>query len=133
MVMAMVASFSKENDLPKKPVGELLTQQEWTLAAYGYDKNNNGLVDNAEEMIRDCERDNSYEFDLNGSGIIADNALSCGNGISEQSFIWKSTENETALDLNSGVAKILRLDENNLVLSENIAGQPTKLITHFKR
>ena len=53
-----------------KTPAENLTQRPWRLLSYGFDHNKNGLVDIDEESIRDCEKDNSYTFNKNGSVLI---------------------------------------------------------------
>ena len=113
----------------------LLTHEVWILAGYGYDENGNGSVDVPEQSIRDCEKDNRYNFFAGGKGLFEENNISCGNGISEMPFSWKFREGEQAIDFITGIAKILRLTESELVLSRetvNASGQPVKLLIVFR-
>lgn len=112
---------------------ELLTQKEWILTSYGYDDNKNGVIDPSEESARDCEKDNSYLFKPNGTGNVYDNALTCGNGITDHTFNWTFINNETGLDFVFGIANILTLNENDLVVYYEIgSGDVTKFIMRFR-
>jgi hypothetical protein len=75
LLLAMACKKEKNNKEPDKektPV-DLLTQQKWILASYGFDDNNNKVVDEQEDMSRDCERDNSHEFFPDSTGVAKDN------------------------------------------------------------
>lgn len=119
-ILALNTACKKENTAIQKSAVELLTQKEWILSGYGFDDNKNGVIDNAEESIRDCEKDNTSLFRTNGTGGQFDNTLSCGNGISEQSFTWKFIKGEKALDFTTGIADILKLDENELIIYHDL-------------
>ena len=115
----------------KKSKLELLTQKEWVLISYGYDKDGNGLIDPAEEEIRDCERDNSYVFKNDGTGTCYDNFISCGNGISDFQFSWKFGNDQSTLVFSSHTGSITRLNENQLIICDN-EKPARKFITVFK-
>jgi hypothetical protein len=110
---------------------ELLTQKSWTPVSYGYDHNANGLIDASEESIGDCEKDNRYSFAIDGNGLFEDNSLSCGNGIAEMPFTWRLINDETTLDFLFGMAKISRLDSEQLIIY-NDTGESTRYIQIFK-
>ena len=127
-------TLSCKKDIDKKSATQLLTQKTWTLVSYGYDHNANGIIDAAEESIRDCDKDNSYTFDTDGTGIVDDNTLSCGNGISEMPFTWKLANNETTIDFLTGIAAILQLNEEQLIISNSVSSgaQSPRYIETFK-
>ena len=105
------------NKTPK----ENLTQKPWRLLSYGFDHNKNGLVDTDEESIRDCQKDNSYTFNKDGSGVVVENAMICDTNVPVNQFAWTLTDNDTVLDFYYGKANIIKLDADNL----DIAGSST--------
>ncbi|HEX7902296.1 MAG TPA: hypothetical protein VF487_00355 [Chitinophagaceae bacterium] len=132
IVLLAMQACSKENDIQEKSAAQLLTQQEWILSGYGYDHNTNGVIDVSEESIEDCEKDNTCRFETDGTGKQFDNTLTCGNGLAEQPFTWKLINNESELDFSFGIARILRLDEDKLIITDNSGGQAIKFITVFR-
>ena len=121
LIGVVIFCFACEKEITQtiKPAAQLLTQKEWILTSYGYDDNKNGIIDPSEESIKDCEKDNSYSFKQDGSGNIFDNALNCGNGISDHSFNWQFINNETGLDFVFGKTDILLLNENEFIIYHN--------------
>jgi hypothetical protein len=97
----------------KSPV-ELLTRKTWVLKSYGFDDNGNNVVDPEEELIEDCQKDNIYIFKTDGTGVYSDNALICGNGVPDNEFSWRFAEQETAIDIVHNIARIEKLNENEL-------------------
>lgn len=133
-ILVIPLSYKKTDD--RKSATELMTQKTWTLTSYGYDINANGVIDVSEESIRDCDKDNKYSFNTDGTGLYEDNSLSCGNGISEIPFTWKFLKDETEIDFLTGIVKIVRLAENDLIIyneSTNPNGQSIKFLTIFRR
>lgn len=130
----LAVTLSCKKDTEEKSVTQLLTQKTWTLVSYGYDHNANGIIDAAEESIRDCDKDNSYSFNTDGTGVVEDNSFSCGNGISEMPFTWKFTNNETTIDFLTGIVSILRLNDGQLIISHHVSsGAPSpRYIEIFK-
>lgn len=118
-VFALSVSCSK-SEIEPKSISQLLTQQEWILTGFGMDHNKNGLIDMQEELSEDCQRDNLYRFNLDGTGLFRDNIKSCNNGISEQSFSWKLQRNGLELDFTSGTLQILRINEHEMVLFQEM-------------
>jgi hypothetical protein len=98
------------NKTPK----ENLTQKPWRLLSYGFDHNKNGLVDIDEESIRDCQKDNSYTYNIDGSGMVIENAMICDTNVPVNQFAWSLTNNDTVLDFYYGKAYIIKLDADNL-------------------
>ena len=95
---------------------ELLTRRPWMLSGYGFDENKNGRIDADEESIEPCEKDNLYFFYKNGSGMFMENGLSCATGITELPFAWKLVSNNSALDFQYAVIKILLLSFDSLII-----------------
>jgi len=102
-----------------KTPAENLTQKPWRLLSYGFDHNKNGIVDIDEESIRDCEKDNSYTFNKNGSGVIAENTMMCDANDPLRQFAWILINNDTVLDFYFGKADIIKLDADNLRITSS--------------
>lgn len=121
-LLAILLSFKKENDIPgeRNSADELLTQKSWILASHGLDDNGNDKIDPSEESIEDCQKDNITHFYPDGTGVFDDNTLSCGNGIDKQPFTWAFTDRETRIDFLNDSARILRLNDHELILYKEL-------------
>ncbi|HET6994060.1 MAG TPA: hypothetical protein VFI06_03710 [Chitinophagaceae bacterium] len=126
-VLLLSCKKEKINSPREKSFAELLTQKEWILAGYGFDDNGNGKLDAAENLIQDCEKDNSYRFNAPDIGTTRDNALSCG-GPGETQFSWQLLNNNTQLEIESNPFSILLLNENSMELNHPLL---TKLIITY--
>jgi hypothetical protein len=125
------AGGDKEDMMSIKTSTELLTQKAWKLVSHGYDDNNNKTIDAGEENIGACEKDNTYNFYPGGTGLFEDNALSCGDGVSEHLFRWRFADEEKTLDFVFGAINILKLDENELVLYSDETNANGQIIRHI--
>jgi hypothetical protein len=47
----------------------LLIDKSWKFEIYGLDENNNGIIEEAENNMLDCEADDVYTFYANGEGV----------------------------------------------------------------
>ena len=110
---------------------ELLTQKEWILTATGFDDNNNTALEDAENNIEDSYRGNNYFFDEEGRGAVYDNFLSC-DGSPSNLFNWKLVDN-SKLEVGTDQYSILRLTENELILSPDITSLKVKFIIVYRR
>lgn len=100
----------------QKSAIELLAGKHWKLISFGYDANGNGQVDECENEITECQVDDSYLFNKNGTVRFFDNKQYCG-GLRENEFNWRLLENEKILDLYFAFINIDRLNENELLVS----------------
>lgn len=116
----------------EKPVVELLTQKKWILAGYGFDDNNNRLIDEGENMIQECQKDNSYEFFTGGSGVVKENEQVCNAGAPVTDFQWKLSDDNKELFISFNPAKIARLDESAMVLRHYVPGLVDSLTAVYK-
>lgn len=117
------------------PVEELLINKKWTLSSYGFDENGNSRIDMMEERIEECERDDTYEFYSDGTGVMRDNSFSCCSGIDEQTFQWQLINKGGGMIVSSGSISIIRLTTNELVTQKKLTyvkGQVMSLITIYK-
>lgn len=126
IVCLLLNACKKEKDHPepekKKTFVELLTQQKWILAGYGFDDNNNKRIDDTENMIQDCQRDNSYEFFGDSTGVVKENEKVCDAGAPVTNFTWSLATGSKELILSFNPATIEHLDEVSLVLKHHIPG-----------
>jgi hypothetical protein len=135
VLIFVTSSFRKEETNKFLSVAELLTQKPWILTSYGTDANENGLIDAGEESIKDCQKDNTWHYYMDGTGSFEDNFLSCANGIDQLPFTWKLLRNETTIDFFFDSLKILHLNEQELMLHKELNdanGHCVKFIMAFK-
>jgi len=114
----VTAQYPSTMSTNKTPT-ENLTQKPWRLLSYGFDHNKNGLIDIDEESIRDCQKDNSYTFNKDGSGVVAENTMICDANNPVNQFAWALTNNDTVLDFYYGKASIIKLDADNLYITSS--------------
>ena len=119
---------------PNDPVTEfipLLTEKQWTLVRYGIDDNKNGSIDDFENDMAYCNRDDTYVFHTDGTGHYDDHTLSCGNGITDLSFQWNFTDDQTLKSLPTGAAHIEIITKDHLVLSSGSIDTTGRTITRI--
>jgi hypothetical protein len=132
-LLVFIVSCQKENNtsVKKKSATELLTQKAWVLTTHGFDDNNNGVIDPTENLIRDCEKDNSYVFKNTGIATVFENTISCG-GSDQSDFDWKLLNGDTKLLTEFETSSILRLDENELILNPDFPGLNVKYFLFYR-
>ncbi len=130
-----ITSFhkSKQEIKPVRIVSneELLTNRSWRLISYGRDFNGNGLIDLAEEQVSNCEADNEYFFIAGGSGVVDEKSIICEGVDPRSSFKWSFVNQQTELDFDFGISKIIKLTEDSLVLGDK-NNSTDKLIVIYK-
>jgi hypothetical protein len=128
-------SCSKESD-PLDRNTSLLTQNAWKFERYGLDENNNGVIEDTENGMLDCEADDIFTFNVNGTGVFAGGTIPCSMGEPATiSFNWSFSNNGTELAIFAAPEKINKLDESILevyYLDQNTQGQAVKFIRRFK-
>jgi hypothetical protein len=118
--------------LYKSPLEELITRQEWVLAATGFDDNNDSMLDASEEAIEDSHKGNSYFFNADGTCTVYDNSLSCDSSPAGR-FNWRLRDNDTKIEIGSVLMSILRVNENEMVLSPFFPTIKLKFIMVYRR
>lgn len=121
VLFAGMVGCRKDKDtpsLPKTP-SELLTQNEWILTTGGFDDDSSGTIEGSEEIVQDCAKDNSYFFNVNGTGKYADNAQRCATD-STGNFTWKIVDStqKKYLVLSGQPWKLRKLTETELIVAE---------------
>ena len=126
---------SKENKTIERNT-VLLIQNNWKFERYGVDENNNGVIEDTENGMLDCEADDIFTFNANGTGVFARGTIPCSIGEPTTiNFNWSFSNNGTELAVFAAPEKINKLDENILevyYMDENSQGQPVKFIRTFK-
>ena len=117
LLFCFLSTTACKKDTPRQPrtPAQILTSQPWILQGIGFDDNGNGLIDAAENILTDCQKDNTYAFNADGTGIIKDVGLIC-DGVTHN-FKWKLVNENKALDFETYVAPIIQLSEKELILT----------------
>ena len=123
----VIQACEKNSPGNNSTAAEILTAKPWKLISYGFDSNNNGIVDPPEEAIRDCEKDNTYTFNIDGSGIVSENSMICNGNSPTNHFTWTLTKNDTALDFLFVNASIIKLSAESLHIAD-LSSSPDKLL-----
>lgn len=133
-LIILFTSCNKENDIVNRNT-ELLIQKSWKFEIYGLDENNNGVIEESENNMLDCESDDVYSFYANGGGAFKGGAYPCTMGETTViNFKWRFENNCTELAIFAAPEKINKLDENILevyYMDVNSQGQPVKYIRRF--
>jgi Lipocalin-like domain len=109
----------------------LLTDKQWILSGHGFDSDKNGRLDEFENIIRDCEKDNSYIFTPQGTGKYFDNSNTCGAGMSDD-FNWKFADNFSILEIDFEKLKILKLTATEMILQPQIPAVTETFLLIYK-
>ena len=123
-IIAIASCKKNENRNPLPPSAEeMLIEKPWKLISYGYDYNRNGMIEINEELIKDCDKDNTYLFNKDRSGIISENSKICDGNDPISQFDWALTDNDAVLDFYFGKAYILKLSNESLWISDSNSDQ----------
>lgn len=74
LVLCLLVSCHEEEIMKINPPLALITFGKWTLFVHGVDVDNSNTLDSCEDLIDDCQRDNTYSFFIDGTdlrGILA--------------------------------------------------------------
>lgn len=132
LVLVMITSCQKKDSekSPTKNKTQLLTERPWKLISYGLDNNSDNYIDPLENEIRDCEKDNTYTFSSNRTGIVSENSQICPGNDVINTFNWSFFNDESGLDFEFGFLLISKLSADSMILREDYNG-PGKLILSY--
>ncbi len=134
--MVIILSCSKETAINEPTtIDILLTEKPWILSSFGFDENRNNKVDLMEENIEDCQKDNTWYYYNDGTGLIDDKVLSCATGIDKQPFTWKLSPDKTLIDFFHDSFKILQINDTEMNLYKeltDVEGNSLKFIFVFR-
>lgn len=128
-------SCNKEDKILNRNT-RLLIEYRWKFEKYGLDENNNGLIEESENIILPCESDDTYAFFANGGGFYQGGSEPCSLGETAIiNFTWRFENNCTELAIFAAPEKISQLDENILevyYVDVNSQGELVKYIRRFR-
>ncbi len=128
-------SCNKQNDFINHQTA-LLIHKSWKFEMYGLDENNNGVIEETENLMLNCEADDTYTFFANGRGFYEGGTVPCSQGETPIiNFTWRFENNATELAVFAAPEKINQLDENILevyYMDVNFQGQLVKYIRRFR-
>ena len=132
MLLALTTGCQKKDseNAHTKNKTELLTEKPWKLIAYGLDINSDNIIDPFENVIKDCEKDNTYTFSPNGRGIAAENSQICPGNDAINEFNWRFNNDESQLDFEYAFLLIGKLSMDSMILREDYNG-PGRLILSY--
>jgi hypothetical protein len=110
---------------------QLLTKKVWILHAVGFDDNHNGILDVGENVIQECQKDNSYQFSISGTGSIKENAIVC-NPPGNNDFNWTLVD-DSVLTIGFQEIVILNLSETEMLLQPEIPGLAVNFLMSYRR
>jgi hypothetical protein len=131
-ITVMVGCKKHTHKRGEKALEELLTSGQWLLVGYGYDDNKSGTIDLDENMIIDCQKDNTIEYRKDGSGKSLENQSVCmADPVSE--FQWKFIEKEKAIEIQFQRLDIHTLTDTELHFVIQIPGVNPVLHTMYRK
>jgi hypothetical protein len=138
IMLTLATASCKKSSTPGKSAAELLTQKVWLYQTSGIDADRNGTIDTADDTD-DCEKDNSFTFNTNGTGVMDEGATKCDSGDPQtENFNWVLTNN-TQLTLTGGTnttmsGTVQTLSETALTVYQDVSfgGASFRVIIQFK-
>ena len=132
LCITIVMSCKKETNEPKvAPPLQLLTTGKWTLSAYGWDDDSSGNIEAHENLILDCQKDNTVQFFTNGNAQGLENQEACGNNTPESNFTWKFIDDEKAIEVEQVRYDIRTLNKTELYFVVHVQYLITPLHVKF--
>lgn len=133
LLIAIMVGCKKHTHKPgQKTMEELLTSGKWTLVAYGYDDNHNSTIDTDENLIIDCQKDNTIEYKRDGSGVSLENQSVC-MADPVATFQWKFIGTEKAIEISAQRLDIHTLSDTELHFVIQIPGVTPALHTMYAK
>ena len=138
LAIASLTACKKDKDDNKekeKTRTELLTEKAWIYVDQGRDDNNDGVLSKEESDLEDCQLDDTFKYNTDGTLADRDNTSRCSQVDPEtETFQWAFRNNETEIVTNGRLLKIKTLNETTLECSsERLDGSSTtKIIAIFK-
>lgn len=111
---------------------EMLCKQAWVLASAGFDDNQNGKIDDGENVITDCQKGNLYNFIADGTGGITDGGEVCTPPVNT-AYSWKLSNNDQLLEIGHQPYSILKLGEDEMMIVADQPGLVSSFILAFHR
>jgi hypothetical protein len=110
----------------------MLTTNDWELIGYGYDVNQNGLLDSNEDRITNEEKGMIYVFGKNNKGYVFESSRVLTNAYAPKEFEWAFVENINAIDFMFSTVPILTLNKQWLILGGDLEEDELQMIAVYK-
>jgi hypothetical protein len=131
LVLVAIGCKKDKDQQEEKTAVQLLTQKPWKLSIAGFDDNQNGALDPGENILTECQKDNVYVFNPNGTGSIDDVVLVCTPPVTTN-FTWQLRNNDTKLEISFEEYTVDKLSENELVLRHAIPGLVSDFVLIYR-
>ncbi|WP_336518373.1 hypothetical protein [Pollutibacter soli] len=128
---ATIIVLSCDKEAQETNPEKLLTQEAWILFAAGYDYNQNGVIDQNENILDFCQQDNRYHFLKNGTGTIAEGIHLC-DPATHHTFNWKFENAESEIIINYQPFSISKLNNERLQLITKAPPLNSVFFTEYK-
>jgi hypothetical protein len=135
LATASLTACKKDKDDKAKTRAELLTEKAWIYVDQGRDDNNDGVLSKEESDLEDCQLDDTFKYNTDGTLADRDNTNRCRIDAETKTFQWAFQNNDTEIVLSSGkLLKIKTLNETTLeCTSEWLDGSSTtRIVAIFK-
>jgi hypothetical protein len=121
LLLIAFAAFSCSKKEATKTNLEYLTQAIWKWQDAGFDSDKNGSIDATDPDIDDCEKDNTLDFNTDGSGTADEGGSKCDQD-DEQTvpFTWVFKTNETQIEYKGNVFNILSLNDTQIKVYQDL-------------
>jgi hypothetical protein len=129
----ILSGCKKETHEPQvgKPI-DLLTDGKWLLVSFGYDFDNSGALEDPENLIEDCQKDNTNQYFADGRGQVRDNQATCQSP-AESNFEWKFVDNEKAVEIHFQRYELVKLTNTELHFIIHLQGISTPAHTIYRK
>jgi hypothetical protein len=96
LFMAIFIGCGKSSSPSTSP--SFITQAAWKYDTSGVDFDKNGTIDFADTSLKACEKDNTYLFKSDSSGLADEGATKCAPADPQSTpFVWGLRSNKTVL------------------------------------
>ena len=130
-LMLTACKREKNTEAAPSPVS-LLTQKQWILSGQGFDSDKNGRLDEFENMIQDCQKDNTYIFHPQGTGNYFDNSNTCNTDMNGD-FNWRFTDNYSILEIDFEKLDVRKLTGTEMILQPQIPALTEPFLLIYKQ
>jgi hypothetical protein len=121
VVLAIFIGCGKSSSTPSSSPS-LITQGAWKYDTAGIDLDKNGTIDYGDTTLKTCQKDNTYLFNKDSTGVMDEGATKCSPTDPQSTpFTWYFTNNQGVLvlagnTLLSGTLNVSSISATKLVV-----------------
>jgi hypothetical protein len=115
MLLPAVSCKKDKNKDPQQTKIEQITNRPWRIAFRGYDNNHDGVYkedDYTENYLAECQLDDDFIFDANGTYTVNPNTNTNGCGTGSYTSIWQLSSNGTDFSFDGMAGKLVTLNDH---------------------